>query len=350
MNVKGLSMQTQVASKIVVLGAGNFGTCLTLQLLRQGHRVHLWARSAELSEGINRNRVNPKYLSHVQFPHGVHASSSIQEMFVGSAEKIDLVVLAIPTQSLRSVLSQIKDLIPKETIIVSTSKGLENDSLQLPSQIILSVLGEEWVNSLAVLSGPSFAAEIAEHQPTALSVAADDPHPAKVVQKFFHSPRFRVYTGQDPLGLEVAGALKNVIAIASGACAGLGFQQNSQAALITRGLAEMTRFGVTMGANPMSFLGLGGMGDLFLTCTSSKSRNYTTGFRLASGLSLEEVLSGLGSVAEGVETAKAAYQLSCSLGVRAPIVTAVYQVLFEEKNLQEAVEVLIAADPREERA
>jgi glycerol-3-phosphate dehydrogenase (NAD(P)+) len=338
-------MQTQNPSKLIVLGSGNFGTCLALHLTRLGHHVLLWSRSPEVCQKINATHHNPKYLSHIKLPNTLEAFHELDAKKIASAS---MIVLAIPTQALREVLLKLQGKIKLGTILVCAAKGIEVGTLKFPLEIIGEVLGPEIAKYTAVLSGPSFAIEIAEEQPTAVSVAAHELDIAHAVQEVFHSPRFRVYTGDDPMGLEVAGALKNVFAIASGASSGLGFQANSQAALITRGLAEMTRIGLALGANPITFKGLGGVGDLFLTCTSQKSRNFTVGYRLGKGEKLADVLATVGSVAEGVTTAKSAYELCKRLGVRAPITGAAYQVLYGGASIVEMVNALTAGDAKEE--
>ncbi|MBI2602051.1 MAG: NAD(P)-dependent glycerol-3-phosphate dehydrogenase [Deltaproteobacteria bacterium] len=339
-------MQSKEKQKVIIIGAGSFGTCLAIHLARLGHQVFLWSYETSIAEGINKNHRNPQFLSNVVIPDNVSAFSGedlLLQHLSGSA-----VVLATPTQWLRAVLEKIKYPLKDANFIVSVVKGLEIGTECFPSQIVGQVVGEDVLEKLAVLSGPSFAIEVAEGQPTGVSAGSRNLAIAKHAQELFHSPQFRVYTSNDPVGLEVAGALKNVIALASGACSGLGFQNNSRAALITRGLAEITRIGVALGANPLTFKGLGGVGDLFLTCSSEKSRNFTVGYRLGKGERLDEVLRTLGSVAEGVATAKAAYSLVQRLGVRAPIITVVYEVLSQKKPLKNAAEELTHADARHE--
>jgi glycerol-3-phosphate dehydrogenase (NAD(P)+) len=252
-----------------------------------------------------------------------------------------------PTQTMREVLLGIKKFWRPELLLICAAKGIEIGSLKLPTDIISEILGPDVAAKSAFLSGPSFASEIAAHQPTAVAVASRDANRAAWAQELFHAAHFRVYTSDDPIGLEVAGALKNIVAIAAGASVGIGFQMNSRAALITRGLAEITRIGVALGANPLTFKGLGGVGDLFLTCTSEKSRNFSVGFRLGKGEQLENVLKEVG-VAEGVTTAKAAYDLVNKLGVDAPIMTEVYRVLYEGKPIAQAVMDLLTREAKPE--
>ena len=337
-------MHKNAPQRIIVLGAGNFGTCLAQHLAEKGHLVTLWARSRIVSEAINLEKQNPRYLSHIR----LHANiSSVDVLSPALIKEFSTIVLAIPTQFIRSVLSAYRSKIHQDQLVVSAIKGIEQGSLCLPAELIASSL--EYPRKKTVfLSGPSFASEVAEGQPTAVTMASLDETAVRKGQAVFHSPRFRVYTSLDPTGVEIAGALKNVVAIAAGACVGLGFKSNALSALITRGLAELTRFGVALGANPLTFNGLGGVGDLFLTCSSKKSRNFTVGFRLAQGESLEKIMKTLGSVAEGVATTKAAYELGLKQGVRMSITIAVYRVLYENVKVQQAVEDLLNASSRQE--
>lgn len=330
---------------ILVLGSGNFGTCLAQHLANKGLSVTIWARQDEVARSINSARRNPAYLSDIVLSEGINAISSLDAK---AFKDRSLIILAVPTQAARSVLQSIKPYISAETIVVSAAKGIENQTLALPLDIIKDVLGEKHGEKAVVLSGPSFAAEVIARQPTAVSLGSYSEKAALAVQAIFHTPYFRAYTSDDPVGLEVAGALKNVIAIAAGACAGLNFQQNSQAALLTRGLAEITRIGVRLGAQPLTFTGLGGVGDLFLTCSSTKSRNYSVGYRLGRGEELPHVLKTLGSVAEGVATSKAAWQLAQKLSVDAPITEQVYAVLYGGRPIKEAVMALMTREAKPE--
>ena len=331
--------------KVIVLGTGNFGTCLANHLAQQSHDVWIWGRSKTIADSINQQHRNPKYLSHIALDPNLKAFTDLTKDHFQDAK---FLILAIPTQFLREVLRPLKPMIPADCIIVCAVKGIENDTLSFPIQIIEQELGSAFAPHTVVLSGPSFAIEVAEKQPTAVSVACRNQFANKATQNLFHSPLFRVYTTDDPLGLEVAGALKNVIALASGAAAGLGFQQNAKAALLARGLAESARIGTHLGANPITFMGLGGVGDLFLTCTSEKSRNFTVGFRLGKGEALDDVLKNLGSVAEGVATTKAAYELCQTLKVDAPIVHAVYNVLYKGMTIQTALTSLLSREMKDE--
>lgn len=323
---------------VLVLGAGNFGTCLAQLLAENGHQVTIWSIIDEIVDSINNTHRNSKYLSNASLSERLKATSKLTKDIVDS---VDSVVLAIPTQGLREVLTLLKPYAHPDLSIICAAKGIEVDSLQLPGGIIREVLGEDLAEKACYLSGPSFAVEIMDKQPTAVSMASKGAEYCLNAQKLFHNERFRVYTSDDPVGLEIAGALKNVIAIASGAVSGLGYLNNSRAALVTRGLAEITRVGVALGANPLTFTGLGGVGDLFLTCTSEKSRNFTVGYRLGQGEGLKDIMRTMDSTAEGVFTAKAANALTNRLEVSAPICQQVYEVLYREKPIAEAVQALL---------
>ena len=332
-------------NRITVLGAGNFGTCLAQLFAAKGYDVLLWGIFEEVANHINRYHRHPECLTEFDLSPKIQAVCGIEPQYVRSS---DAIVLAVPTQVLREVLTAWRGEIDDTPLLVCAAKGIENKTLALPISIISSVLGESVGNKTVFLSGPSFAVEIMAGHPTCVSVASHDPDRALAAQKMCHTPLFRCYTSSDPVGLEIAGALKNVIAIASGAAAGLGYQENSRAAFLTRGLAEMTRIGLALKANPITFNGLGGVGDLFLTCTSKKSRNFTVGYRLGNGEQLDTIVESVGSVAEGVTTAKAAFELVDRLGVDAPIIREVFAVLYQGKDIQDAIRDLLNRDPKPE--
>ena len=331
---------------ILVLGAGNFGTCLAQHLAEKGYRVTIWCRSQEIADAIRLYHKNPKYLSTINLSPRLTATSMIDANLVAT---VNVVVHATPMQTMRSVLQLVAPHWRPEMRLVCAAKGIEIGSLALPGQVVADELGSEAAKHATILSGPTFASEMIAHQPTALTAASRDAASVKKIQELFHAAHFRVYSSDDPIGLEVAGALKNVVALAAGAAIGLGFQMNTRAAIITRGLAELTRFGVALGANPLTFNGLGGVGDLFLTCTSEKSRNFTVGYRIGRGEPLAGVLAAVG-VAEGITTAKAAYALALQLGVDAPITTAVYEVLYAGKAIDVAVHQLMSRTSKAEHS
>ncbi|OAJ45399.1 hypothetical protein BDEG_28539 [Batrachochytrium dendrobatidis JEL423] len=324
----GASSTDSLQERVLVVGGGNFGTCLADHLADKGNSVTIWARDQSLVDGIMNDHINHKYIPGIQLSPGLKATSVLDANTIQSAT---VIIMSIPTQYMRSILEKIRDHLTVNQLLVFVNKGIEESSGLLPNDIAIQVCGIEIGERAAFLSGPSFAAEVVKRQP-----------------RLFHAPHFRVYEIHDTIGVEVAGALKNVIALAAGACAGVGFQMNSRAALITRGLAELARFGVALGANPLTFAGLSGVGDLLLTCTSEKSRNFTVGYRIGKGETLEEIITSLGSVAEGVATTKAAYALARKLNVDSPITDEVYAVLFEKKPVKQAMKDLMERDPSEE--
>ncbi|KAI8925751.1 6-phosphogluconate dehydrogenase [Entophlyctis helioformis] len=331
--------------RVLVVGAGNFGTCLADHLSDLGHDVTIWARDQRLVDGINHDHKNHKYMPNVELSPTLKATTSLS---AETLEAATVILMSIPTQHMRSILQQIRGNLSLRHLVVFVNKGIEVSTGKLPNDIAIEVCGSDIGERAAFLSGPSFAAEIVKRQPSCVSVASKSTLRSKRTQRLFHAPHFRVYEIHDTVGVEVAGALKNVIALASGACSGVGFQMNSRAALITRGLAEITRFGIALGANPLTFAGLSGVGDLLLTCTSEKSRNFTVGYRLGQGETLEEIVTSLGSVAEGVATTKAAYELARRLDVDSPITDQVYAVLYQGKPIKQAFRELMERDPSDE--
>jgi glycerol-3-phosphate dehydrogenase (NAD(P)+) len=319
--------------KIGVVGAGSWGTTLADLLARKGYAVTLWAYEAELVERMARTRENDLFLPGFLLHEGLNFSADLGAVVAGR----DLLLLVPPSQVLRGVMTRAVDRIGPGTLLVSASKGIENDTLMPMSEVLAQTLPPGLQENLAFLSGPSFAREVAAGMPTAVVAAAGDAGLARRVQEVFSTERFRVYTNDDVVGVELGGALKNVIALAAGVADGLGFGYNSRAALITRGLAEMTRLGVAMGARAATFAGLAGMGDLVLTCTGDLSRNRTVGIELGRGRSLAEILGGMKMVAEGVRTTLSAYQLAQKLGVEVPITEQMYRILYDSKDPRQAV-------------
>ena len=318
--------------RAAVLGAGSFGTCFAMLLAKRGFRVDLWARDAHVADAIERDRSNPRYLTDFQLPEPVRATASLAE----ALEQKELVVSVVPSHAVREVWQQAHARLAPGALVISASKGIEVGSGKLCSDVLMEVLPREQHDRLCFLSGPSFAREIAEGRPTAVALAARHENYAIAAQTLISSPAFRCYTNSDVVGVELGGALKNVIAIAVGVADGMESGQNSRAALITRGLAEMTRLGVAMGANPVTFLGLAGVGDLVLTCTGDLSRNRRVGLEIGRGRKVDEVLAGLREVAEGVRTARSAHELAQRLGVDMPITAGVHAMLFEGKHPFEA--------------
>jgi glycerol-3-phosphate dehydrogenase (NAD(P)+) len=335
----------RMSERIAVLGAGSWGTALAKLLADAGHEVWLWGRAEDDCEGIDRDRENKQYLPGFRFPDALRATSDIGQALDGGTT---MIVSVIPSHGVRSVLSKYGAMFPRVPI-VSASKGIENESLMLVSEIFEELLPASHHAGLTYLSGPSFAKEVAARMPTAVSIAGHDAEAVGRAQAAFATDRFRVYTTDDVVGVEIGGALKNVIAIATGIVDGLGFGSNTRAAVITRGLAEISRLAIKRGAHPMTLAGLAGMGDLVLTCTGDLSRNRSVGIELGKGRTLSDVLAGMTMVAEGVKTTQSARDLALRENVEMPIVDAVYGVLYEGGSPVEAMKRLMSRDPRRER-
>ncbi len=327
-------------SYIAVIGAGSWGTTLSILLAEKGYDVSLWVYEEELAKEIEQKRRNTLYLPDAPLPDNVKATHSMSE----ALHRARYIICAVPTQFVRAVFQNVSKLVDRDAVIISVSKGIENSTFLTVSQILQQMLP----NPVAVLSGPSFAKEVVKRLPTAVTLATKDTALGLLLQEVFNTEYFRVYTHHDVLGVELGGALKNVIAIASGISDGLGLGSNARAALITRGLAEIIRLGVRLGAEEKTFSGLSGIGDLVLTCTGALSRNYTVGYKLGQGRTLKEILSEMKEVAEGVETSRAAYELSKKHNVDMPIVEQVYQVLHEGKSPTQAVKELMSRALKEE--
>jgi glycerol-3-phosphate dehydrogenase (NAD(P)+) len=320
-------------TNVAVLGAGSWGTALAKLLADKQNPTMIWSHRAALVEPINELHENPRYLPGAELPRALRATSDLEEALRGA----ELVVAVLPSHALRGVIREARPFIPANALICSATKGIENDTLSLMSDVLLQELGHQVQPRLTYLSGPSFAKEVALGQPTVVVVAGTSEAEAEAVQRAFATEKFRVYSSLDVTGVEIGGALKNVIAIAAGAADGLGFGYNSRAALITRGLSEIGRLAAAKGANPLTVAGLSGMGDLVLTCTGELSRNRKVGFEMGRGRTLDDVLATLGHVAEGVKTAKSAYDLGIKIEVDMPISTEVYRVLYEGKSPRQAV-------------
>ncbi|KAJ3414422.1 hypothetical protein HDV05_006603 [Chytridiales sp. JEL 0842] len=310
-----------------------------------GEDVTIWARDEKVVRSINEEHKNSKYMPTISLSPNLKATTDLNGETICS---VNVIIFSIPTQHMRNTLERVKPYITSSHLLIFVNKGIEISTGLLPSDIVIEVLGESIGKKATFLSGPSFAIEVVKRQPTCVAVASAVKARALRTQRLFHAPHFRVYTTLDVTGVEVSGALKNVIALASGACAGMGYQQNSRAAIITRGLAEIIRIGVKMGADPLTFAGLAGVGDLMMTASSEKSRNFTVGYRLGKGEKLDYIIETLGSVAEGVETTKAAYALCRKLDVDSPLCDSVYSVLFQDKDIVTAVKELMERDPSHE--
>lgn len=330
-------------SKVVVLGAGSWGTALAIVLADNGHDVGLWAHRKEHVDEINETHRNKKYLD-VDIPKSIKAYHDMRE----ATENVDAVIVCVPTKAIRQVCSQLKEFISAEVQIIHATKGIEPGTLKRVSEMIHEEMPAYPYEQIVVLSGPSHAEEVGLRHPTTVSVSAVNLDSAQKAQDLFNSENFRVYTSNDILGIEVGGALKNIIALGAGISDGLGYGDNAKAALITRGLAEIARLGTSLGANPLSFLGLSGVGDLIVTCTSVHSRNWRAGNLLGKGNNLDQVLDEMGMVVEGVRTVQAAYQFSKEQGVEMPITQGIYQVLFEDKHPKDVVDELMSRNKRQE--
>jgi glycerol-3-phosphate dehydrogenase (NAD(P)+) len=329
---------------IGVIGAGSWGTTLADMLAKKGHRVTLWAFEEELVAEIALRRENSIYLKGIMLSPALTFTGSLQEAV---ADK-ELLLFVSPSQVIRRVLAAALPHIAPKAVIVSASKGIEVETLKLVSQIYEEMLPAELYGNFAVLSGPSFAREVAMEMPTAVVAAAADPLVAKCVQDAFTCRYFRVYTNSDVIGVELGGAVKNVIAIAAGIADGLGFGSNTRAALITRGLAEITRLGFALGAKGDTFAGLAGMGDLVLTCTGDLSRNRSVGIQLGQGRTLAAILGEMRMVAEGVKTTESTCLLAAKLGVEMPIAFKVNEILYQDRPARDAVMELMSRDLKAE--
>jgi glycerol-3-phosphate dehydrogenase (NAD(P)+) len=326
--------------KIAVIGAGAWGTAISIVLGRNGaHDVRLWAYEKEVVAAINGKHENTVFLAGAQIPASVRATDSLNDALAGA----EVVVSVMPSHHCRRVFEQMSPHLSDRMLFVSATKGIENDSLLRMTEIIAELLGKKGMRPrIGALSGPSFAKEVAKGDPTAIVIASTDADLAATVQREFSDPKFRIYTNDDVIGLELGGSLKNVIAIAAGVCDGLGLGHNTIAALITRGLAEITRLAVVCGAKPATLAGLSGMGDLVLTCTGGLSRNRTVGVELGKGRKLPDIIAGMhGMVAEGVLTTNAAVGLARKHRVEMPITEQMHQILHQHKPARDAIHELM---------
>lgn len=326
-------------TKVSILGAGSWGTALALVLADNQYDVCIWGHREELIQQINEHHENKDYLPGVKLSENVRATTDLE---VAVAD-VKTIIVAVPTKAIREVLAQAVSFINQKAIFVHVSKGIEPDTLLRISEMMKEEIPAELREDIVVLSGPSHAEEVGLRHPTTVTVSADSSiESAQAIQDMFMNQNFRVYTNPDMIGVEIGGALKNVIALAAGITDGLGYGDNAKAALITRGLAEIARLGTKMGGNPLTFSGLTGIGDLIVTCTSVHSRNWRAGNMLGKGFKLDEVLEEMGMVVEGVRTTKAAYQLSKKFDVKMPITEALHKVLFDGEKVETAVESLMA--------
>ncbi len=326
--------------RIGVVGGGSWGTAIANHMALKGFDVDLWIREEEVYYQIKEKGINETFLPGIRLSDGIRPVQSFDEV---STEK-DLLLIVVPSHVFRDISTKLFPFFSSSTPIVVGTKGIENETLMTMSQVVKSVVPGNWDDNLACLSGPSFAREVCYKHPTAVTLASRNEKLAKHLQELFSADYFRVYTSQDVMGVELGGALKNVIAIAAGASDGLGFGYNARAALITRGLAEISRLGVSMGAKPLTFAGLAGIGDLILTCTSDLSRNRTAGLKIAKGVPIEDIISGMKMIAEGIKTSLSTYNLAKKMGIEMPISTEVYNIIYRGKNPRQAVKDLMTRE------
>ncbi len=327
-----------IEKKIGILGAGSWATALAITLARKGLKTVLWARRADLAEEINIKRTNERYLKGVSLPSNLNCTTDL-EMAVSN---VDFILSVVPSHAFRNTIKQVLPMTKKDSLIINAAKGLEEDSLKRLSKVFEEeVISNNAQNRYVMLSGPSHAEEVGRGMPAAVVVASEDLKSAEKAREMLASETFRVYTNTDVAGVELGGALKNIIALGTGIADGLGYGDNTKAALMTRGLAEITRLGSKMGANPLTFAGLAGVGDLIVTCTSIHSRNRRVGIEIGKGKSLSNAISSVHMVVEGVKTTKAAHQIGNLLEVELPITQQTYQVLFGDLSPEKAVKNLM---------
>jgi glycerol-3-phosphate dehydrogenase (NAD(P)+) len=331
-------------SRVAVIGAGSWGTALAMVAARNRHAVAIWAREPEVANGIATRRRNPFYLSDFDLPENIRAASSLKDALEGAS----LVLLVIPSHALREMAQRMLPFIKAEMMIVSATKGVENHTLMRMDEVIRDVCGDAIESRFVALSGPSFAREVAAGDPTAIVAASRDARLSRATQKQLGSSVFRVYTNEDVIGVELGGAVKNVVAIASGVVRGLGFGTNAVAAIITRGLAEMTRLALAQGARAETMAGLAGLGDLVLTCTGELSRNRRVGLELGRGRKLADILAEMREIAEGVKTTRAIYELGRRLCVDMPITASIHALLYEDKPAIDAANELMGRPLKKE--
>jgi len=340
---KPLSVDRVAEMNIGVVGAGSWGTALANLLAQKGYRIDLWVYEPEIRDSIEKERENPVFLPGIRLSENLVPSCDLKRVLEGK----DLVLVVVPSHVMRAAAMRMAGCIAPNTIVVSASKGIENDTLMTMTQVLSETLGLSG-DRLAVLSGPSFAKEVANHVPTLVTVASESMHTATIAQHVFATPSFRVYTHTDVIGVELGGSVKNVIAIAAGIIDGMALGLDTRAALITRGLAEIRRLGLKMGANPHTFAGLAGVGDLILTCTGDLSRNHTVGKKLGQGMKLAEILSEMKMVAEGIKTSRSVVALARKMDVEMPISTEVYNILYENVSPKDALFRLMTRDLKPE--
>ncbi|MDR0922224.1 MAG: NAD(P)H-dependent glycerol-3-phosphate dehydrogenase [Lactobacillales bacterium] len=330
--------------RVAILGPGSWGTALAQALNDNGHEVRIWGNNPEQLVEINEHHTNSHYLPDLVLDEKIKGYPDLKE----AVKDADAVLFVVPTKVMRIVAKQFAEVVENRPVIIHASKGLEQGTHERISQILLEEIPEEHRKAVVVLSGPSHAEEVAVRDITTITAASTDDEAAKYVQDLFNNEYFRIYTNHDVIGVETAGALKNIIAVGAGALHGLGYGDNAKAAIITRGLAEITRLGVAMGADPLTYMGLSGVGDLIVTGTSIHSRNWRAGDALGRGEKLPEIEKNMGMIIEGVSTTKAAYELSRELSVEMPITEAIYDVLYNDKEIRSAITDIMLREARPE--
>jgi len=325
------------STRIGVVGAGSWGTALAKLLAEKGFDIDFWVFEPEVKEQIETFRENRVFLPGVSLPESIRPTNDIEPV----VRDKDLILVVVPSHCMRSVATRMKPFVSRDAVVVSASKGIENKTHLTMTGILAEILDFLPPDNLAVLSGPSFAKEVAANIPTVVAAASVNDQVARFVQAVFACSTFRVYVNHDPIGTQIGGAMKNVLAIAAGICDGMNMGLNPRAALITRGLTEMNRLGTRLGADPLTLSGLAGVGDLLLTCTGALSRNYTVGVQIGQGKKLDDIISEMRMVAEGVKTTRSVYNLSRKLGVDLPICNEVYHVLFENYPLETTIQRLM---------
>ena len=326
--------------KVAVLGPGSWGTALAQVLAENGHEVRLWGNHEAQIDEINTYHTNRHYLPDLKIPESIKGEKNLKN----AVKDADAVLFVVPTKAIRSVAQEFAQVVENKPVIIHASKGLEQDTHKRISEVLIEEIPEEHRQGVVVLSGPSHAEEVAVHDITTISAACKDEELATYVQKLFMNDYLRIYTNPDVIGVEMGAALKNIIALGAGALHGLSYGDDAKAAIMTRGLAEISRLGVAMGANPLTFIGLSGVGDLIVTCTSVHSRNWRAGNLLGKGHKLDEVLENMGMIVEGVSTTKAAKELSDSMNVSMPITETIYDVLYNGKDVRQACQELMTRE------
>ncbi|MBH9580059.1 NAD(P)H-dependent glycerol-3-phosphate dehydrogenase [Staphylococcus felis] len=331
-------------TNVTVFGTGSFGTALANVLADNGHNTLMWGKTLNTVNEINEKHTNHSYLPDVTLNTKITATNQLET----AVQHSDIYLIALPTKAIREVTQQIDSLLTTQKYFIHVAKGIENETFKRVSEILAECISPNNNAGIGVLSGPSHAEEVVLKQPTTVAASSSNKELRQLIQDLFMTDYLRVYTNDDLVGVELGGALKNIIAIASGVLVGLGYGDNAKAALITRGLAEITRLGVKLGADPLTFQGLGGIGDLIVTCTSTHSRNFTLGYQLGKGKTLQDILDEMNMVAEGVNTTQSVYNLSKKVNVEMPITEALYRVLFENKPVAEEVKFLMGRTKKSE--